>query len=374
MKRILVVLGTRPEAIKLAPVIHALRSRSGDFETRVCLTAQHRELVDRMLDFFGIVPDVDLDLMRAQQAPGELAARVLTGMQGVLTDWGPDWVVVQGDTTTAMAAAMAAFYQGIRVAHVEAGLRTHDLLNPFPEEMNRQVIARLATLHFAPTVGARENLMAEGIHPATIRVTGNSGIDALKMALARLDGCRDAELEQMRALTADKKYILVTCHRRENFGAGVAALTGALKALVAEHNVEVIFPVHPNPAVSEPVYRELSGIPGLHLTGAVGYPAFLWLMKRAALILTDSGGIQEEAPTLQKRVVLMRKVTEREEAVSPGWVTLTPVESGAITSACLKILGEAPEKGSAGDGTNPFGDGKAAQRIVEGLLEYPERD
>lgn len=380
-KKILIVLGTRPEAIKLAPVVLRLRESPDSFDTRVCHTGQHRQMADDVLLFFNIVPDYDLDLMIPGQDLHMLTARIITGMKPVLEDFQPDWVLVQGDTTTAMAAAMAAFYSGFRVGHVEAGLRTYNLQNPFPEEMNRQVIGRLAEAHFAATEGAMGNLIAERVAGCGVQVagcklrvagcgvvvTGNTVVDALFMGLERLKDYRSTELDSIQEFVGEKRFILVTCHRRENLGRKLEGVLEAVAKIAQTMDVSVVFPVHPNPVVREPVYAKLGNISGIHLVEPVSYPVFIWLMKQCELILTDSGGIQEEALSLGKSVLVMREITERTEALDTGKVKMVGTDPEEIIRACKELLNRTPEDINENEWVNPFGDGQAARRIVNFL-------
>ena len=363
--KLLTVLGTRPEAIKMAPLIKALES-SRAFEHRVCVTAQHRQMLDQVLQLFDITPHYDLDLMRPGQTLPQLTSNILQGMDGVLADYQPDWVLVHGDTSTTMATSLAAFYRQIGVAHVEAGLRTHNLLSPWPEEGNRQITGRLAGLHFAPTEGSRQNLLREGVNAATIHVTGNTVIDALLSVSQRLD--KDTTLSQQMAsrfpfLNVDKRLILVTGHRRENFGAGFEAICQALKAIAAQPCVQVVYPVHLNPQVQEPVRRILGSGDNVHLSEPQDYLPFVYLMKLSHIILTDSGGIQEEAPSLGKPVLLMRNTTERPEAVDAGTVRLVGTDTDSIVAETLHLLSDESAYQRMAYAHNPYGDGTACQQI-----------
>lgn len=401
--KVLVVMGTRPEVIKLAPVIEALKNgekigtkspgkyRKVRFKTIICLTGQHREMVEPFMKVFGIKPDYDLRVMQPDQHLGELTGRVLAGMKKVLEVEKPDWLLVQGDTTSALAAALAAFYQRIKIGHVEAGLRTDDKYNPFPEEINRRLISHLADLHFAPTELARKNLLREGIAPEKIFVTGNTVVDALKMILkksGRAGGARFAAPDEILrikeareespagAVSTEKlpfaeikkikKLILVTAHRRESFGPGMENICRAILRIVEkEKSAEVIFPVHLNPAVRRAVFRHLLGQPRIHLVEPLDYVTFVHLMRRASLILTDSGGIQEEAPSLGVPVVVMRETTERPEAIQAGVAWLAGTDPDTITRLALRLLKKV-ESGEFRRGLrrrNPFGDGRAGQRI-----------
>lgn len=373
-----IVLGTRPEAIKLAPVVLAARSRP-EFRVSVYNTGQHGDLCRDVLDIFGIEADADLALMTARQTLAELTVSVLPAMQGLLAQDRPHWLLVQGDTTSAFVSALAAFYQKISVAHVEAGLRSGDIYSPWPEEMNRKLISAIARVHFAPVVSNAENLQREGIDPASIVVTGNTGIDALKTLARNLE--KDAMLREraqtmldatgvacLRADAADP-LVLVTAHRRESFGEGIVAICHAVAALAARFpDRHFIYPVHPNPAVRESVFRELGAAnsrPNIHLIEPLEYLPFILLMSRAELMLTDSGGIQEEAPSLGKRVIVMRKVTERSEGVATGLVRLAGANRDRIVAdASDALTGRWP----AGAGQDVYGDGRASERILDALL------
>lgn len=357
-KRLLVVVGTRPEAIKMAPVILALRAQPWA-EVRVLATAQHRQMLDQVLDAFNIVPDIDLDIMRPNQTLPELTARLLTRLDGVFADEKPDAVLVQGDTTTVMTVAMTAFYHRVPVGHVEAGLRTGDMLNPFPEEMNRVVAGRLSRWHFAPTDGSRRNLLREGFDDAHIHVTGNTVIDALMQVAAR-------ELPEPVAIPAGRRMMLVTAHRRENFGEPFRQVCGAIRALADRHeDIHVVYPVHPNPNVSVPAHEMLSGHPRITLCEPMDYLPFVAAMKRAELILTDSGGVQEEAPALGKPVLVMRRETERPEAVAEGVVKLVGPDREAIVREAGRLLTDPTAYAAMAKGVSPYGDGHAAGRIAD---------
>ncbi|MFZ7096836.1 non-hydrolyzing UDP-N-acetylglucosamine 2-epimerase [Luteimonas dalianensis] len=365
-KKVMVVFGTRPEAIKMAPVIRALRELPG-IRTLVAVTAQHRQMLDQVLELFDIAPDDDLDLMQVDQGLPDLFGRILGGMSEVIAQRKPDLVLVHGDTSTTLAAALAAFYARVRVGHVEAGLRTGDMLAPWPEEMNRRLTAPLASLHFAPTQRARDSLLAEGIAPERIRVTGNTVIDALLDVVERIR--RDAELERSLAaafpfLDPDKRLVLVTGHRRENFGAGFEEVCRAISAIAARGDTQVVYPVHLNPNVQAPVSRILGKQPGVHLTAPLDYLPFVHLMSRADIIITDSGGIQEEAPTLGKPVLVTRHATERPEAVDAGTVRLVGADSDAIRSEASRLLDQPAAYRAMARATNPYGDGQAARRIA----------
>lgn len=365
IKRVLIVLGTRPEAVKMAPLTHAFLAEADAFETTLCVTAQHRELLDQVLAFFDLRPDYDLDLMEPGQSLHDLTARVITRMQPVLSAVAPDFVFVHGDTTTSMAVALAAFYHGCRVCHVEAGLRTYQKQSPFPEELNRQLTARIADYHFAPTAAAEQNLLREHIDPTSIVVTGNTVIDALLASVERVRHGEDHELDPVRQLIQPgRDLILVTAHRRENHGAGFVGICAALKAIAEQANVQIIYPVHPNPNVQRVVYAALADVPNIALIDPLPYHAFIWLMDRAKLIITDSGGIQEEAPSLGKPVLVVRDTTERPEAVEAGTVIMVGTDRERIVATTLSLLTDKSRYESMTRCHNPYGDGQAAARIV----------
>lgn len=366
MKKNLIVFGTRPEAIKMAPLVKAFQSNKS-FETKVCVTAQHREMLDQVLEFFDIVPDYDLDLMKPNQNLYTLTADIITGMKPVLEDFKPDYVYVHGDTTTTMAAGIAAFYSGAEVCHVEAGLRTHNKRSPFPEEINRQVTGRVADYHFAPTTASQTNLLRENIAESTILVTGNTVIDALFDSSDRVKELDNAEIGQLKQLVDPvKKLILVTGHRRENHGQGFINICEALKTIALNQpDVQIIYPVHLNPNVKKPVYDILSGISNIHLIDPLAYPAFVWLMNKSYLIITDSGGVQEEAPSLGKPVLVMRDTTERPEAVEAGTVILVGTDKDKIVREAESLLTDTDRYEGMSALHNPYGDGKACARIVD---------
>ena len=368
-RKVMLVFGTRPEAIKMAPVVSALRTRTG-LDVKVAVTAQHRHMLDQVLGLFDIVPDEDLDVMTPSQALPDLFARILCGMSEVFSRHRPDMVLVHGDTSTTLATALAGFYAGIPVAHVEAGLRTGNMQAPWPEEANRRLTAPLAALHFAPTPRARDNLIDENIPPDRIHVTGNTVIDALQDVAARIRGdagLRDALDARLPRLDRDRPMVLVTGHRRENFGAGMEDICSALAEIADARDVQVVYPVHLNPSVQEPVQRLLGGHPRIHLVEPLDYLPFVRLMDRAHLILTDSGGIQEEAPSLGKPVLLMRTTTERPEAVDAGTVRLVGADRGRIVAETLRLLDEPAEHAAMAGAHNPYGDGCAARRIAEAV-------
>jgi len=369
VKRVLFVFGTRPEAIKLCPIIRYMRQAKAGLEACVAVTAQHRAMLDQVLECFDIRPDYDLDLMTPGQTLAGLTARVLTALDPLLFDTRPDMVVVQGDTTTTMAGAMSAFYRGIPVAHVEAGLRTWDLAHPFPEEMNRLMTARVAVLHFAPTAGARSNLLAEGIRDQHILVTGNSGIDAVLHIAHELEQGR-LHAPEWPWLDGSKKLIVVTAHRRESFGGGIERICDGLATLAARGDVQLVYPVHRNPNVLDPVTSRLDGRPNIVLTDPLEYVSFVDLMRRAYIIITDSGGIQEEAPSLGKPVLVMRERTERPEAVKPGTVKLVGTDSQKIVEEAAVLLDDAAEYTRRSRIHNPYGDGHASKRITAAIAKY----
>jgi UDP-N-acetylglucosamine 2-epimerase (non-hydrolysing) len=366
-KKILSVFGTRPEAIKMAPVVKALEGEA-NIESKVCVTAQHRQMLDQVLSLFDIAPDFDLDLMKPGQDLTDITANVLCGMHQVLQEWHPDLILVHGDTTTTFAASLAAYYEKVPVGHVEAGLRTGNIYSPWPEEMNRRLTGRISAVHFAPTEKARQNLLAEGVPDAQIHVTGNTVIDALLKVTDRV--CTDEVLkldlaEKFPFLDDAKKLILVTGHRRENFGDGFENICHALKSLGQREDVQIVYPVHLNPNVQEPVRRILSDCSQVHLIDPLDYLPFVYLMTRSYLIITDSGGVQEEAPSLGKPVLVMRDTTERPEAVEAGTVVLVGTDRNSIVTAALRLLDDADAYQSMSIAHNPYGDGRAAQRIVE---------
>jgi UDP-N-acetylglucosamine 2-epimerase (non-hydrolysing) len=370
MQKVLTVFGTRPEAIKLAPVVHALRA-SPDFEAVVCVTGQHRQILDQMLGFFDVNADHDLDVMRPDQSLTGLSARTLEALTPLLERERPDWVVVQGDTTTAMSAALAAYYAKIKVAHVEAGLRTGDKYAPFPEEVNRRIIGVIADHHFAPTQTAKAALLAESEHPSKITVTGNTGIDSLFWTRDQARAGRIKPPEGLETALAGRRLVLVTAHRRENFDTGLDEICRALKALVERFaDIVAVLPVHPNPNVKGPIERMLGGVERVHLTAPVDYGPFVWLLDRAYLILTDSGGVQEEATALGRPMLVMRDVTERPEAIAAGGALLVGAHSGPIVEKASALLTDQGLYARMSKGSDVFGDGRAAGRIVETLRTW----
>ena len=374
MKKILLVFGTRPEAIKMAPLVKALQKDTEHFETRVCVTAQHRQMLDQVLEVFGITPEYDLNIMAPNQDLYDITAKVLLGLREVLKDFRPDTVLVHGDTTTSMAASLAAFYMQIPVGHVEAGLRTYNMLSPWPEEMNRQVTDRICTYYFAPTEQSRANLLQENIDAKKIFITGNTVIDALLMAvdiISTTAGVKEKmakELQEKGYTVGDREYILVTGHRRENFGDGFLHICKAIKELAALHpEMDIVYPVHLNPNVQKPVYELLSGLSNVYLISPLDYLPFIYAMQHSTLLLTDSGGVQEEAPSLGKPVLVMRDTTERPEAVEAGTVKLVGTNAEAIVSNVTALLLDKEMYKRMSEPHNPYGDGQACERIIAAL-------
>lgn len=372
MKRILFVFGTRPEAIKLAPVVRELKKQPDVFEVRVCVTAQHREMLDQVLQIFNIEPDYDLNLMLPDQSLFDVVANAVLGLKGVLEKERPDIVLVQGDTTTVFAGALAAYYLKIRTAHVEAGLRTNNKFSPFPEEINRRLTSVLVDYHFAPTATSHGNLLREGVSENNIYVTGNTVIDALFWALDMLQGKTLDDFSELRDLEIRGRMILVTGHRRENFGEGFQNICRALKYL-AERNSDVcvVYPVHLNPNVRGPVYDILGGIYNIKLIEPLSYLPFVFLMKNAYLVLTDSGGVQEEAPSLGKPVLVMRDTTERPEGVEAGTVKLVGANFDKIVNETQRLVDKQNMYEKMSQAQNPYGDGHAAERIASIISDQP---
>ena len=374
MKKILLVFGTRPEAIKMAPLVKALQKDTEHFETRVCVTAQHRQMLDQVLEVLGITHEYDLNIMAPNQDLYDITAKVLLGLREVLKDFRPDTVLVHGDTTTSMAASLAAFYMQIPVGHVEAGLRTYNMLSPWPEEMNRQVTDRICTYYFAPTEQSKVNLLQENIDAKKIFITGNTVIDALLMAvdiISTTAGVKEKmakELQEKGYTVGDREYILVTGHRRENFGDGFLHICKAIKELAALHpEMDIVYPVHLNPNVQKPVYELLSGLSNVYLISPLDYLPFIYAMQHSTLLLTDSGGVQEEAPSLGKPVLVMRDTTERPEAVEAGTVKLVGTNAEAIVSNVTALLLDKEMYKRMSETHNPYGDGQACERIIAAL-------
>ena len=379
----MLVFGTRPEAIKMAPLVKEFQKRPNEFQTIVCVTGQHREMLDQVLHIFEITPDYDLNIMKQGQDLYDVTARVLLGIRDVLKEAKPDVVLVHGDTTTSTAAALAAFYQQIPVGHVEAGLRTHNIYSPWPEEMNRQLTGRLATYHFAPTPLSRQNLLSEGVQESHITVTGNTVIDALYMVVDKIkrDKALDAELEKLlkqsgydvNRLSAGKKLVLITGHRRENFGDGFISMCRAIKALTEKYpEVDFVYPMHLNPNVRKPIHEvfgeDLSGLGNMFFIEPLEYLSFVYLMEKSTIVLTDSGGIQEEAPGLGKPVLVMRDTTERPEALEAGTVKLVGTDYDKIIKEVSALIENREYYDKMSKAVNPYGDGLSSNRIVKYLL------
>ena len=383
MKKVMLVFGTRPEAIKMAPLVKEFQKLPDKFQTIVCVTGQHREMLDQVLHIFEIVPDYDLNIMKQGQDLYDVTSRVLLGMRDVLKEAQPDVVLVHGDTTTSTAAALAAFYQQVPVGHVEAGLRTHNIYSPWPEEMNRQLTGRIATYHFAPTPLSRQNLLSEGVQDNHITVTGNTVIDALYMVVEKIkkDKVLDAELESVlkqsgydvNRLSDGKKLVLITGHRRENFGDGFISMCNAIKALMEKYpEVDFVYPMHLNPNVRKPIHevfgKDLSGLGNMFFIEPLEYLSFVYLMEKSTIVLTDSGGIQEEAPGLGKPVLVMRDTTERPEALEAGTVKLVGTDYDKIVSEVSVLIENQEYYDKMSKAVNPYGDGEACDRIVHILL------
>lgn len=365
--RVLSIFGTRPEAVKMAPVVQQL-SRNPSIESVVCVTAQHREMLDQTLKLFDIQPDYDLDLMKPDQSLDDITAAVFTDLGPVIKKVDPHWAVIQGDTTTVMAAALSAYYHGVAVGHVEAGLRTGDKWQPFPEEINRRVVTTMADLNFAPTQWAKDNLLREGVESSTILVTGNTVIDALHSVIKKPYNLWQ---DVLKGVDRQKRILLVTAHRRENLGAPMEGIFKALLRIAKDysHQVELVYPVHMNPNVTEHAYRILSGVPNIHLIQPLDYLPMVHLMKHAYLVLTDSGGLQEEAPALGTPVLVLREVTERPEAIEAGTAILVGTDPDLIVETARKLLDNPREYAHMAEAHNPFGDGHASERIVTAILE-----
>lgn len=364
----LFVFGTRPEAIKMAPLVKEFQEHHEAFESKVCITAQHREMLDQVLDFFEIVPDFDLNLMKPNQNLYGLTADIITNLRPVLENFNPDFVFVHGDTTTTMATSIAAFYAGAKICHVEAGLRTFNMQSPFPEEMNRRVTGVVSNIHFAPTSTSRRNLLNENTSEVNILVTGNTVIDALLFSVNKVNtiNYKDQEIEGLKLIVeGSSKIILVTGHRRENHGQGLINICEALKEIALQHpECQIIYPVHLNPNVQEHVYELLSDITNIKLISPLSYPSFVWLMEKSHIIITDSGGVQEEAPSLGKPVLVMRNTTERPEAVDAGTVRLVGTDKQKIVDEANRLLNNEKAYLEMSQLHNPYGDGKACERIV----------
>tara|TARA_B100001173_G_scaffold27102_1_gene21342 strand:- start:336 stop:1454 length:1119 start_codon:yes stop_codon:yes gene_type:complete len=366
MKKILLIFGTRPEAIKMAPLVKEFKKTPEGFDTRVCVTAQHREMLDQVLDFFDIKPDYDLDLMKPGQNLYVLTATIIKSLKSILEEFSPDYVFVHGDTTTAMAGSIASFYSGAKVCHVEAGLRTNNKLSPFPEEINRQITGRICDYHFAPTENSKMNLIKENISDSSILVTGNTVIDALIKSVEKVNENPSQLIQDLSKQIGNQEVILVTGHRRENHVGGFERICKALKRIAEDDtNRLIIYPVHLNPKVQEPVNRILSGINNIILIDPLAYQDFIWLMNRSKIIITDSGGVQEEAPSLGKPVLVMRDTTERPEAIEAGTVLLVGTNEELIVSKALDLLNNKDNFEKMSKLHNPYGDGLASKRIVD---------
>jgi len=366
----LTIFGTRPEAIKMGPLVQALNANPA-FDSHLCVTGQHREMLDQVLGIFDLIPQYDLDVMEAGQSLSQLTSKILLGLEPIISELKPDWILVHGDTSSTAAAALAAYYQRIPVGHVEAGLRTHNIYSPWPEEVNRKIAGIVAGCHFAPTEKAKMNLLAENIPQEAVIVTGNTVIDALFSTLKQLDASeerRQAIMDTLPPLEPEKKLILVTGHRRESFGVGFENICNALLELSQRDDVQIIYPVHLNPYVKKIVSQILSGQTNIHLIEPLDYVSFLYLMTKASIIITDSGGIQEEAPSLGIPVLLTRKVTERPEALKSGTVKLVGHDKTVIVNQAARLLDNASAYKSMSDASNPYGDGKAVDRILSHLL------
>lgn len=372
MKKILILFGTRPEAIKLCPLLLHLRGFPNEYEVRACVTGQHRAMLDQVLATFQIVPEYDLNLMLPGQTLFQSTARILAALEPVFQDFRPDLAIVQGDTTTTLAGALGAFYSRVPVGHVEAGLRTFDFAQPFPEEMNRVVTTRLAALHFAATTKSADNLLREGVAPADISITGNTGIDAVLYVKARLESGQ-LQGREWPWIDPSRKLIVVTAHRRESFGAGFERICSALKILSERNDVQIIYPVHPNPNVTDPVSRLLGNSPNILLPEPLDYVSFVDLVRRAYLIVTDSGGVQEEGPSLGKPILVLREKTERPEAVEAGTVRLVGADPKAILTQANLLLDSPLEYEAMARVHNPYGDGHASERIFRSIGSFFSR-
>lgn len=371
MKKILIVIGTRPEAIKMAPLIKGFLAQPDYFDLHLCLTAQHREMLDQVMHFFDLKSDSDLNLMRPDQSLTTLSSKLMEGISSVIDSFNPDYVFVHGDTTTAMVAALSSFYSQKKIVHVEAGLRTHNIYSPFPEEANRQIISRLASLHMAPTVRCQKELLDENIEVPAITVTGNTVIDALFLGLKIVEDSPSQKLLDFKKTISDGKVILVTSHRRENQGDGILNICRALKIIAKEsRDTQIIFPVHLNPNILKPVHKELEGIKNIKLLKPLDYELFIWIMQRSYLIITDSGGIQEEAPSLNKPVIVMREFTERQEAVESGAVVLVGNDKERIVKETRRLINDKDHYDKMAAAMNPYGDGNAVDKIIKVIKSH----
>ena len=362
--KILFFFGTRPEAIKMAPLIKEFQKSSAGFDIKVCVSAQHREMLDQVLLFFEIKPDFDLNIMQQNQNLFDITTEALNGIKEVMSHYKPNWLIVQGDTTTTFVGALAAFYEKVRVAHIEAGLRSFNKHAPFPEEMNRVLTTHLSDIHFAPTIRAKENLLREGVLEDQIFVVGNTSIDALFLCLKKISGKKPDSFDSLNSVDFDKKIVLVTGHRRESFGKPFENICLALKMIAENDEIEIVYPVHLNPNVRRPVLKILGNIPNIHLIEPLDYPSFVWLMNKSYIILTDSGGVQEEAPSLGKPVLVMRDITERTEGIEAGTAKIVGTDKEKIIRETLELLNDKSVYDKMAKTVNPYGDGNASKRII----------
>lgn len=371
MRKILIIFGTRPEAIKMAPLVKEFKNHSRSFNTKICVTAQHREMLDQVLNFFEITPDYDLNLMKPGQNLHDLTSAVIKSLKQIIEEFNPHYIFVHGDTTTSMASSIAAFYSGVKVCHVEAGLRTFNKLSPYPEEINRQITGRISDYHFAPTEVSKENLLRENVSEESILVTGNTVIDALHYSVNRVNSLSNKTIDRIKSrIKGDSDVILVTGHRRENHGEGFDRICSALKKIAElKPEITIIYPVHLNPKVQLPVNKYLSQMENILLIEPQSYPNFIWLMNRSKLIMTDSGGVQEEAPSLGKPVLVMREITERPEAVEKGTVILVGTNEDLIIYETIDLLENQTRYKQMSELHNPYGDGKACEKIVQFILK-----
>ena len=362
--------GTRPEAIKLAPLVRELEKYPKSFDVKVCVSGQHREMLDQVLNFFGIRPDFDLNIMKKDQDLFDVTTDALAGIKKVLAAWRPDWLIVQGDTTTTFVGALAAFYGGVKTVHIEAGLRSFNRLSPFPEEVNRVLTTHLSTLHFAPTQTAKKNLLKEGVPERNIHVVGNTSIDALHLCLKKVQAGTRYSPAALATVNPMRRIVLVTGHRRESFGGPFEQICRALKILAMDGEAEIVYPVHLNPNVRKPVFSILRGISNIHLIEPLSYPSFVWLMNRSSVVLTDSGGVQEEAPSLGKPVLVMRDVTERTEGITAGTAKLVGTDADTIVKETRRLLRDSRAYEKMARAVNPYGDGTSCRKIRQALLKY----
>jgi len=365
MMKILFFFGTRPEAIKMAPLIKEFQKSSGGFDIKICVSAQHREMLDQVLHFFEIQPDFDLNIMQQDQDLFDITTEALNGIKEVMSHHKPDWLIVQGDTTTTFVGALAAFYEKVKVAHIEAGLRSFNKQAPFPEEMNRVLTTHLSDIHFAPTIRAKENLLREGVLEDKIFVVGNTSIDAVFLCLKKISEKRPDSFDSLNSVDFDKKIVLVTGHRRESFGEPFKNICLALKMIAENGDIEIVYPVHLNPNVRRPVLKILGNIPNIHLKEPLDYPSFVWLMNKSYIILTDSGGVQEEAPSLGRPVLVMRDITERTEGIDAGTAKIVGTDKDKIIKEALNLLTDKTVYDKMAKAVNPYGDGNASKRIID---------